>query len=269
MNLRILCDNNTYIDQYFLGEPAFSCYIEEGDARILLDVGYSDVFLRNAGKMGIDLSGLTHVVLSHGHNDHTGGLTPFIERKVAPQAQLIAHPDCFVGKYYEGEYIGAPYDLEQMLYLADCRLSKEPVRLTERLWFLGEIPRVLPFEPRTVIGQRERMGQWEEDDLLDDTALVYRSDEGLFIITGCAHSGICNIIEQAKAVCGDERIIGVLGGFHLFEDDDRAAATAEYFARHHIPEIYPCHCVSLKVKHRLMQQLNIHEVDVGMALEIS
>lgn len=268
MKLRILCDNNTYIDQYYLGEPAFSCYIEAEDARVLLDVGYSDVFLRNAEKMGIDLSALTHVVLSHGHNDHTGGLTPFIEEKVAPSAKLIAHEDCFVGKYYGEEYIGAPYDVEQILYLADCQLTAEPVALTENLWYLGEIPRKLDFEPRTVIGKRERMGEWEEDDLLDDTALAYRTEKGLFIITGCAHSGICNIIEQAKAVCGDDRIIGVLGGFHLFEDDDRAAATAEYFARHHIPDLYPCHCVSLKVKHRFMETLNIHEVGVGMELEI-
>ena len=268
MKLRILCDNNTYIDQYFLGEPAFSCYIEADDARVLLDVGYSDVFLRNAEKMGIDLSALTHVVLSHGHNDHTGGLTPFIEEKVAPAAKLIAHEDCFVGKYYGEEYIGAPYDVEQILYLADCRLTAEPVAITENLWYLGEIPRKLDFEPRTVIGKRERMGEWEEDDLLDDTALAYRTENGLFIITGCAHSGICNIIEHAKTVCGDDRIIGVLGGFHLFEDDARAAATAEYFARHHIPDLYPCHCVSLKVKHRFMETLNIHEVGVGMELEI-
>ena len=268
MKLRILCDNNTYIDQYFLGEPAFSCYIEAEDARVLLDVGYSDVFLRNAEKMGIDLSALTHVVLSHGHNDHTGGLTPFIEEKVAPAAKLIAHEDCFVGKYYGEEYIGAPYDVEQILYLADCQLTAEPVAITENLWYLGEIPRRLDFEPRTVIGKRERMGAWEEDDLLDDTALAYRTENGLFIITGCAHSGICNIIEQAKAICDDDRILGVLGGFHLFEDDDRAAATAEYFARHNIPNLYPCHCVSLKVKHRFMEILNIHEVGVGMELEI-
>ena len=268
MKLRILCDNNTYIDQYYLGEPAFSCYIEAEDARVLMDVGYSDVFLRNAEKMGIDLSALTHVVLSHGHNDHTGGLVPFIEEKVAPAAKLIAHEDCFVGKYYGEEYIGAPYDLEQILYLADCQLTAEPVALTENLRYLGEIPRKQDFEPRTVIGKRERMGEWEEDDLLDDTALAYRTEKGLFIITGCAHSGICNIIEQAKTVCGADRIIGVLGGFHLFEDDDRAAATAEYFARHNIPNLYPCHCVSLKVKHRFMETLNIHEVGVGMELEI-
>lgn len=268
MKLRILCDNNTYIDQYYLGEPAFSCYIEEGDARVLLDAGYSDVYLRNAEKMGIDLSALTHVVLSHGHNDHTGGLTPFIEGKVAPAAKLIAHEDCFVGKYYGEEYIGAPYDVEQILYLADCQLTAAPVALTENLWYLGEIPRKLDFEPRTCIGKRERMGEWEDDDLLDDTALAYRTENGLFIITGCAHSGICNIIEHAKTVCSDERIIGVLGGFHLFEDDDRAAATAEYFARHNIPNLYPCHCVSLKVKHRFMETLTIHEVGVGMELEI-
>lgn len=268
MKLRILCDNHTYIDHYFLGEPAFSCYIEEGDARILLDVGYSDVYLRNAEAMGIDLSGLTHVVLSHGHNDHTGGLRPFIERKIAPNVKLIAHDECFVGKYHDDVFIGTPYTLEQMMSLLDCHLSKEPVAITDRLWYLGEIPRVLPFEPLAGLGRRKPTGQWEEDLLLDDTALAYRSDEGLFIITGCAHSGICNIIEQAKAVCGDERIVGVLGGFHLFKDDERAAATAAYFAQQNIPQLYPCHCVSLEVKHRFMQTLNVREVGVGMALEV-
>ncbi len=74
MKLSVLVDNNTYIDQYYCGEPAVSYYIETENKRILFDAGYSDVFLSNAEKMGIDLRGLTHIVLSHGHNDHSGGL---------------------------------------------------------------------------------------------------------------------------------------------------------------------------------------------------
>ena len=79
MKLTVLVDNNTYIDQYYLGEPAVSYYIEDEGARVLLDTGYSDIFLSNAEKMGIDLSRLTHIALSHGHNDHTGGLRFLLE----------------------------------------------------------------------------------------------------------------------------------------------------------------------------------------------
>ena len=71
MKLTILCDNNTMIDQYYLGEPALSFYIEEGDQRLLFDTGYSDVFLRNAASLQIDLTQPMDIVLSHGHNDHT------------------------------------------------------------------------------------------------------------------------------------------------------------------------------------------------------
>ena len=74
MKLTVLVDNNTFIDKYFYGEPGLCFYIEDGTERILLDTGYSDLFIRNAKKLGIDLSSLTKVVISHGHDDHTGGL---------------------------------------------------------------------------------------------------------------------------------------------------------------------------------------------------
>ncbi|HAZ06730.1 MAG TPA: MBL fold metallo-hydrolase, partial [Acetobacterium sp.] len=68
MKLTVLVDNNTYIDQYFLGEPALSFYIEEGSQKILFDTGYSDVLIHNAKKLGVDLNLLDTIVLSHGHN---------------------------------------------------------------------------------------------------------------------------------------------------------------------------------------------------------
>ena len=74
MRLTVLMDNNTYIDRYFTGEPAVSYYIEDGDRKILFDTSYSGAFLDNAGNMDIDISEITDVVISHGHNDHTGGL---------------------------------------------------------------------------------------------------------------------------------------------------------------------------------------------------
>ncbi|MDY5913148.1 MAG: MBL fold metallo-hydrolase, partial [Inconstantimicrobium porci] len=74
MDLTVLVDNNTYIDQYYLGEPAVSYYIEDKNTKILFDTGYSDIFIRNAEKMNIDLKKLDKIAISHGHNDHTLGL---------------------------------------------------------------------------------------------------------------------------------------------------------------------------------------------------
>ena len=72
--LRVLVDNVTYIDEYLLGEPALCFYIEESGRKILFDTGYSDVLIKNAKILGIDLGQITTIVLSHGHNDHTQGI---------------------------------------------------------------------------------------------------------------------------------------------------------------------------------------------------
>ena len=74
MKLTVLVDNNTYIDQYYLGEPAVCYYIEDGETCLLLATGYSDVYIRNAKALGIDLAQVSVIALSHGHNDHTRGL---------------------------------------------------------------------------------------------------------------------------------------------------------------------------------------------------
>jgi len=74
MELKVLVDNNTIIDRYFLAEPAVSYLITEGEVKILFDVGYSDIFIQNAKKMNELLMDIDYIVISHGHNDHTGGL---------------------------------------------------------------------------------------------------------------------------------------------------------------------------------------------------
>lgn len=268
MKLTVLVDNNTYIDRYFYGEPAVSYYIEIADKRILFDTGYSDIIVRNAGKMEIDLRQLTHIVLSHGHNDHSNGLKYLAEEIGISNVELIAHPDCFLPKYYGEEYIGAPYTIEEIQKITKYSQSRTITYFTEQLIYLGEIPRKTDFENKQPIGKQEKNGNWEEDYLLDDTALVYKGRDGLFIITGCSHSGICNIIEYAKEVCKDNRVIGVLGGFHLFDDNLQLQKTIDYLSACQVKQLYPCHCVSLLAKAKMMEKLPVMEVGVGMELLI-
>ncbi len=268
MKLTVLMDNNTYIDQYYLGEPAVSYYMEDGDARILLDCGYSDAFIRNAEAMGIDLSKLTHIVFSHGHDDHTRGLKFLQEKFDLSDVEIIAHPDCFYPREEDGQGFGAPYLAGQVADFAKLNLSKESVWLTNSLLYLGQIADTHDFEARKPIGQRQTEEGWKDDYCYDDTALAYKTDDGLFIITGCSHSGICNIIEQAKKLTGENKIAGVLGGFHLFDVDERLQQTIEYLCSCEIRDFYPCHCVSLKAKAKMMEKLDVEEVGVGMTIEL-
>lgn len=267
MKLKVLEDNNTFIDMYYLAEPGVSYYIEDGDEKILFDTGYSSVILENAEKMNIDLNKVNKLVISHGHDDHTGGLKHFFEEK--RNIELIAHPDCF--NYKEdatGLYIGSPLGKNELSKICKLNLSKEPVQISEHITYLGEIPTLNDFELRYSIGKSIVNDEKIDDTINDDSAIVYKSDEGLFIITGCSHSGICNIIEYAKKVCNDNRIYGVIGGFHLFEVNERLEKTIDYLKENEIKLLYPCHCVSLKAKIEMAKKLDIMEVGVGLEINI-
>jgi 7,8-dihydropterin-6-yl-methyl-4-(beta-D-ribofuranosyl)aminobenzene 5'-phosphate synthase len=290
-------DNNTYIDQYFLGEPAFSVYIEDGAEKILFDTGYSDAFIRNAEEMQIDLGALTYIVLSHGHNDHSRGLTFLWDKYDLQNVKLVAHPGLFAPKRYMGLDVGAPFTKEDCLaHGLQVIDGSKPVQITERLTFLGEIPRVTSFESKEPIGECTDTGL--ADFVMDDSALAYEGKEGMFIVTGCSHSGICNIVLQALR-CSEEKssgcasennksygragnvsasalheegkhktVSGIIGGFHLLKKNQQLTETIRFLEQHTKGMLYPCHCVSFAAKHEMMNTLPLTEVGVGLQLEI-
>lgn len=268
MKLTVLCDNNTIIDQYYLGEPALSFYIEDGDKKILFDTGYSGVFLKNADLLNINLYQPMDIVLSHGHNDHTRGLNWLRQYEMLQNKRIIAHPDIFNHKYVDSLMIGSEMSKEELETYCSLTLSKTPVKLSDKLMYLGEIPQHFDFEPRLPIGMTKHGKNLIPNLLYDDSAMVYHSMEGLFIITGCSHSGICNIIETAKQLCNEERILGVIGGFHLFEVDERLNKTIDYLKACNCSMLYPCHCVSFKAKAEMNQSLPITEIGSGISIEI-
>lgn len=264
MKLTVLVDNNTYIDQYYLGEPALSFLLEDTDMKLLFDTGYSHAFMENAKAMNKDLSDLTHLVFSHSHNDHTRGFKYLNDKYDLKKVKCIAHPLCFERKEYDGLDISAPYNKEKMKEICELHLTDKPYWITDKLVFLGEIPVVHDFEPRYQVGT----SNGKEDYVLDDSALAYVTDEGLWIITGCSHSGICNIISYAMKVCNSNKIKGIIGGFHLFELNDRTTHTIQFLDSLD-SEYYPCHCVSLKVKAEMMKYMDIEEVGVGLTLNLN
>lgn len=273
MKLTVLVDNNTLIDKNFYGEPGLSFYIEEGDSRILFDTGYSDIFLLNARKMGIDLKKVNCVVLSHGHLDHTWGLPHLIELlpyhgKSKKEIRLITHPDAFLPKEDDGEQIGMVLSNDVLGRCFHITASKEPVWLSDNLAYLGEIPRVHDFENRHPLGTVVESGYEKEDYLTDDSALAYRSEKGLVIITGCSHSGICNIVDQAVKVCGDERIADIIGGFHLLHPNRTVLSSTVQYMKNRSPlKVHACHCTDLNSKIALSQAVKIEETGVGLRLQ--
>lgn len=277
MKLTVLIDNNTLIDRYFLAEPGVSYLIEEEGKKILFDVGYSDAFITNAQKLTINLLDMDFVVLSHGHLDHTWGLIPLvrlytggmIEGLNVNKPTLVAHPLTFSSRKTGNlPEIGSLLSEDKLSGYFNLALSREPVNLTERLVFLGEIERANNFEAKNPLGTILRNGVEEDDFLFDDSALAYKSPNGLIIITGCSHAGICNIVEYAKKVCGDERVVDVIGGFHLLDPSaEQLQGTIEYFESLHPDSVHACHCTDLNSKIALSKVSYLKEVGVGLMLE--
>lgn len=268
MKMTVLVDNHTYIDRYYLGEPAVCYLIEDGLHTILLDAGYSDILLENAARMGVDLSCVTDIVLSHGHNDHTGGLPSFFGR-FSQRVRVYAHPNALLPKRVEGLDVGSPLSLDELRERAEVHLVVKPRAVSERVTVLGEVPRVYAFEANRAIGETQSACGccWEQDQLIDDTSLALTLPEGVFVVTGCAHAGICNTVAHAKQVSKKERVLGVLGGFHLFEADEALKQTAATLLALGVERVYPAHCTSLAVKSALFAAVDTVEVGVGLTLE--
>lgn len=254
MKLTVLCDNNSIIDNYLLAEPALSFLLEDKEDVILFDTGYSDVFVRNAEKMGIDLGRITKIVFSHGHNDHTRGVENILNLK--QKIEVIAHPEVDGNKVYEGLDVSMPVKLKNFPGNFKITTTREPLKISENIWFLGEIKRE--------VQQIKPLG---EDYLYDDSALLYIGDNKISIITGCSHSGICNIIEQAKRISGISDIDIVIGGFHMLNNPQLNKEVCDYLAKEKINVIYPCHCTDLLAKIQLSKVCNIKEVGVGLIID--
>ncbi|MFW5961464.1 MAG: MBL fold metallo-hydrolase [bacterium] len=277
MKLKVLVENNTLIDRYFKGEPGVSYYIEADDKKILFDFGYSDLFIENAKKMDINLLDLDYLVLSHSHLDHSWGLQHLIqlyteaqiEGKKYKKPELVTHPETFTSRRVGNiEQIGTLISKERAARHFALNLKKEHFYLTENLIFLGEIERKNDFEAQNAIGKVIKNGREEDDYIIEDSALAYNSPEGLVIISGCSHAGICNIIEKAKSIFNEGKVIDVIGGFHLQNPSQKQLKGTKFYLEKLNPKvIHASHCTDLQSKIELAKVVELKEVGVGLRLD--
>lgn len=248
VKITVLNDNRKLNDS-FENEHGLSLLIEVDGKTILMDAGQTEIYKNNAKMLGIDLDKVTSIVLSHGDYDHGNGLKYF-DKKV----DLICHPNCSCYRKSKrtGKFDGLNQTEEELKQKFNLHKSSTPYSVSENVIFLGEITRENDFE----VGNLPMTNEEGQDYVhLDDSGIVIKTGEGLIVISGCAHSGICNTIEYAKKITGDDRVLSVIGGFHLKEVDERTLKTIEYMKQNNVKSIYLAHCTSDVVCQEFVKQM--------------
>ena len=226
-------------------EHGLSFYVETENHRLLLDTGASGDFILNAQKLGIDLTKVDTLLLSHGHYDHTGGVMRFAE--INPCAEIYLHENAG-GEYFndynsQRKYIGID---KNILALPQLVLTKGNMKIDDELFLFSDIDCVTPIPSGNAILKKEQDGILVQDDFAHEQYLVIKSCGKTALLSGCAHRGIRNILQSFKKIF-DTYPDYVVSGFHMmkktpYDKADKALAEetakallatgAEFFSGH-------------------------------------
>ncbi len=234
-------------------EHGLAFFIKTGRHRLLFDTGRSDLIVKNAHTLGLDLENVEAVALSHGHYDHTGGLGPL--RGLAPKARLYVHPAALTPKFAQEtedpDHDSWPVGMAEIdaQFIRQSQNSVvwtlKPTEMVEGIFVTGEIPRCTDFEDT---GGRFFLDEGcnQPDPLLDDQALFFDTPPGLVVILGCAHAGVVNTVDYIRQITGGRPIHALLGGLHLIDaSPERLKRTLAAFRRWDVQRVAVGHCTGL------------------------
>ena len=244
-NLRITTlVEDTALSEDLLAEHGLSFWIEYGDKRILFDTGQSDILVRNAKMLGINLAEADAIVISHGHYDHTGGLSAILD--IAPKAAIYVHPAALEPKFSRKtsgvKSIGIPYLAKKAVQRRHVVWTATPARIFPGMSVTGQVPRINNFED---VGGAFFVDEnyQKPDELLDDQTLFIESARGLVVVLGCAHSGVVNALSYISNLTSRNKIYAVIGGMHLLNaSKERIEQTISVLQEYNIQKIGVAHC---------------------------
>lgn len=218
VEITVLMDNQIIGRRGLIAEHGFSAYVEYRGRGVLFDCGPGPNFLENARRLGIDLSQVETVVLSHSHYDHAGGFRDLAEAGFGIR-EVCTGPDFFEPKYArEGMRMSNLACGFDSAFLQKHGFRHRTVRGVEELfpgaWLVSGFPRVHGFETVPERFVRRTAEGFLPDDFRDEVCLVLETDRGLAVVVGCAHPGIVNMVSHIRKSLR-RPVWAVFGGTHL------------------------------------------------------
>ena len=265
------------------GEWGLCVYIEYDDKTVLLDTGASDLFVKNAEQLGLDLAKVDFAVLSHAHFDHADGMKSFfaVNDRAPFYLQKAAGENCYEKFWVFSKYIGIPRGI--------LREAGERIRFTEGKFQICPGVWLLPHTTPGLeaVGRRNHMylrssenggeetdrggRKWRPDDFSHEQSLVFDTEDGLVIFNSCSHGGADNIINEVKAAFPGEKIKAIIGGFHLYtRKADEVRELACSIKATGIQQVYTGHCTGDRAYAVLSDELGdmIHQLSCGLVIEL-
>lgn len=243
MNYKIttLTDNVVY-GRKLQAEHGLSISIQTDQHHILFDTGQSDLFIRNAEQLHVDLSTVDYLILSHGHSDHTGGLRHFLNFN--SKAKVICKREVLNRKFKDrrenGILHGHELDLSRFVFIS------EQTELIPGVHLFPSFPLFNEADTHFDHFFTETKAGLIPDCFEDELAIALLSDEKYSVISACSHRGITNILQTIRQTFPNHNCQLLLGGFHIHNaENDKFQIIADFLKQNVVEQIGICHCTGV------------------------
>jgi 7,8-dihydropterin-6-yl-methyl-4-(beta-D-ribofuranosyl)aminobenzene 5'-phosphate synthase len=249
-----------------IGEWGFAALVEADGRQLLVDTGARpQTVLANVHDLRIDLSKVQDVVLTHFHDDHTGGLMTLRTEMKKRNAASLSRVHEATGFFYsrptadgrEGNgtiSMRAEYEATGGQFVEHDRAAE----ILPGVWVTGPIPRKFPERNWSGSGKVRTPGGLVEDTVPDDQSIVVNTSKGLVVITGCGHAGIVNILTAADQQFGHRPVHAIIGGLHLFPaKDEQVDWTADKLKSFGVRHLIGAHCTGIESLYRMRNRIGL------------
>lgn len=246
MKITTLIEDHPNSNKNIKFEHGISCYFEADGISYLFDTGLTGLFLSNFDQLGIDPNSVQKIVISHGHNDHAGGLMKYLKSvNIAPEIYL--GKGFFNDKYKilpngKMEYKSCGFTLKDLEKYSVIEVDENVKKVSDNVYLFSKFSAVNDFEKIPGKYVVKKGSEITHDTFGEEISIGINTPEGIVLIVGCSHVGIVNIVDSILS-SGNFKIRGIIGGTHLINcSKDRLEKTLEYLNSLNLEFIAVSHC---------------------------